>query len=197
MKPAFSLLTICGLEELEAHSARGVTHVLSIIDPELPDPAVFGRYDPHHRATLRFHDAIEPEPNLVLPQREDVETILAFGRDLDEEREGHLLIHCHMGISRSTAAMTMLLAQAHPEESEADIVARIIEVRPIAWPNSRMIGFADDLLGRDGRLVAATSRIYARSMASKPDLAEAFTRMNRAHEVALGRRYFKAAATPA
>lgn len=191
MKPAFSLLTICGLEELESHSARGVTHVLSIIDPGWAEPEVFGRYDPHRRTTFRFHDAIEPEPHLVLPQREDVEAILDFGRDLDDAAggEGHLLVHCHMGISRSSAAMTMLLAQAHPEEDENDIADRIRAIRPIAWPNLRMLTFADELLERDGRLVAAAGRLYAKSLAERPHLAETMTRINRAQEVELGRAH--------
>ena len=69
MQPAsISLLTICGLEELESHSTRAVTHVLSILDPEWPDPEAFTAYDPHHRTILRFHDAIEPGRNVVLPQ---------------------------------------------------------------------------------------------------------------------------------
>ena len=38
MPVSISLLTICGLEELEQHRARGVTHVLSILDPDWPDP---------------------------------------------------------------------------------------------------------------------------------------------------------------
>ena len=39
MKPlAFSALTVCGLDELDRHSGRGVTHVLSILDPEWPEP---------------------------------------------------------------------------------------------------------------------------------------------------------------
>ena len=35
---------------------------------------------------------------------------------------------------------------------------------PQAWPNSRMIGMADDLLGRGGRLVAALRRHYTAQM---------------------------------
>jgi predicted protein tyrosine phosphatase len=192
MKPAFSLLTICGLEELESHSSRGVTHVLSILDPGWPEPDVFGRYDAHHRSTVRFHDAIAPEPNIVLPRREDVETILSFGRTIEAQSgsaERHLLVHCHMGISRSTAAMTMLLAQAHPERDEAEIADHIREIRPIAWPNLRMVAFADDLMGRNGRLVAAAARIYAKSLAARPELAESMTRINRGPEVELGRSH--------
>lgn len=187
MKP-FSLLTVCGIEELEAHSARGVTHVLSIIDPDLPDPEVFGRFAEHRRTLLRFHDAIEPEPGIVLPRREDVEQILDYGRQLaaDEASEGHLLVHCHMGISRSTAAMMMILAQAHPELAETDVAERLRAIRPIAWPNLVMVGFADEILGRKGRMVAAAARLYAGNLADKPHLAEVMTRMNRAREVQLG-----------
>ena len=96
--------------------------MLSILDPEWPDPEAFTAYDPHHRTILRFHDAIEPGRNVVLPQLGHVEAILGFGRalghDADERHDGHLLIHCHAGISRSTAAMAMILAQAHPEEDD-------------------------------------------------------------------------------
>lgn len=191
MKPAFSVLTICGLEELESHSSRGVTHVLSILDPGWADPAVFDRYGAHRRSTFRFHDAIEPEPHLVLPQREDVEAILDFGRDFEAANtgDGHLLIHCHMGISRSSAAMTMLLAQAHPDEDETVILDQIRHIRPIAWPNLRMISFADELLERRGKLIAAAGKLYAESIAERPDFAESMARLNRAREVELGRSH--------
>ena len=110
---ALSTLTICGLHELDAHGARDVTHVLSLLDPGTPEPTAFSGYDPHVRTTLYFHDAIEPGPNIVLPEMSDIETILAFARDAGDV--GHLLIHCHMEISRSTAAMLMVMAQAFPE----------------------------------------------------------------------------------
>jgi len=185
MKPlAFSALTVCGLDELDRHSERGVTHVLSILDPEWPEPDAFVDFDPHFRATLRFHDAIEPGSSVVLPQRSDVDAILAFGRDAGDVR--HLLIHCHAGISRSTAAMLMILAQAHPDETEDAMVERLLEIRPQAWPNSRMIAFGDELLGRRGRLSAAVAGIYARRLAIAPDLAETMRGLNRAKEVELG-----------
>src|SRR6204780_1200981 len=185
MKPSsFPAFAICGLDELIGHQGRGVTHVLSILDPEWPEPAAFQAYDPHFRATLRFHDAIESDPDVLLPQRGDVEAILTFGRDAAEA--GGLLIHCHAGISRSTAAMLMILAQAHPHEPEDELAERLLNTRPQAWPNSRMIGFADERLGRDGRLSAAVGRIYAARLETQPDLAETMRRLNRAREVELG-----------
>ncbi len=186
MKPtSFSVLTVCGLDELDDHSAQGVSHVLSILDPEWPEPAAFWAFDPHLRTTLYFHDAIEPGIGIVLPKKADVEAILVFGRDVGDDLR-HLLIHCHAGISRSTAAMAMILAQAFPHENEDAIVGRLMRIRPQAWPNSRMIGFADELLGRDGRLRAAVSGVYARQLATRPELAETMRRLNRAKEVELG-----------
>jgi predicted protein tyrosine phosphatase len=182
-----SLLTICGLDELDAHSARSVTHVLSILDPGWPEPEAFFAYDPHHRTTLHFDDAIEPAANIALPRREHVEQILAFGhafrRDRAERPQAHLLIHCHAGISRSTAAMATLLAQAHADEDEEHIFARLVAIRPQAWPNSLMIGFADELLSRDGRLNAALRRHYGRRLTARPELAAAMRGLNRAREV--------------
>ena len=181
---ALSALTVCGIDELDGHSTRGVTHVLSILDPEWPDPEAFLTFDPHFRATFRFHDAIEPAPGVVLPEIPDVEKILAFGRDAGDV--SHLLIHCHMGISRSTAAMLMILAQAHPGESEDAVADRLVAIRPQAWPNSRMVGFADKLLGRDGRLLAAIARIYARRLKAFPEFGEMMRRGARGREVELG-----------
>jgi predicted protein tyrosine phosphatase len=182
--PSFLDFAICGLDELIGHQRRGVTHILSILDPEWPDPAAFQAFDPHFRATLRFHDAIEPDRDVLLPQKGDIETILTFGRDAAEA--GGLLIHCHAGISRSTAATLMILAQAYPREHEDGLADRLLQNRPQAWPNSRMITFADELLDRHGRLSAATAGIYTRQLAKRPELGETMRRLNRGREVELG-----------
>jgi predicted protein tyrosine phosphatase len=187
-----SLLTICGLEELDHHSSRGVTHVLSILDPQWPEPTAFTAYDPHHRTTLHFHDVVEPAPGIVLPEAKHVETILEFGNviatDASLERDPHLLVHCHMGVSRSTAAMAILMAHFNQSESEEAIFTKLLELRPQAWPNSRMVGFADDLLNRKGRLLASLGRLYARQLAERPE-TETFMRSHgRAREVEMAQQ---------
>ena len=189
MYSSLSLLTICGLDELVDHGTRGVTHVLSILDPDWPEPEGFRAYDPHHRTTLKFHDAIEPAPGIVLPDVGHVKAILAFGDALARETtrsEGHLLVHCHMGISRSTAAMLMLLAQARPQADEDMVMERLRGMRPQAWPNLRMIEFADDFLGRNGRFTAALGRHYARQLAARPEIAGPMHRAGRGREVDMG-----------
>ena len=64
-------LTICGIPELDEHCATGVTHVLSILDPDWTDPPAFAAFPPHRRLALRFYDVIEPRPDQLAPAGTD------------------------------------------------------------------------------------------------------------------------------
>jgi predicted protein tyrosine phosphatase len=179
-------LTICGLNELGSFQNAAVTHVLSILDPDHPDPADFAAYAPHKRLTLRFDDIIDPAPGMLLPEREHIEKLLSFGEGLATaggDPLSHLLVHCHAGISRSTASMTILLAEAWPDREADELFDHVREIRPQAWPNSLMISLADDLLGRGGELNAALCRHYSEQIRRKPDLAEMIKRVGRGREV--------------
>lgn len=191
MKPiSISVLTVCGIEELPDQGARKVTHVLSLIDPGWREIEAFKNYGSHHRTTLQFHDIIEPIDGKVMPQPEHVAQILRFGADLaasrDSRAEGHLLVHCHMGVSRSTAAMLSLLAQVYPKETEDRLFARLRDIRPQAWPNSIMVDYADGLLGRGGRLTAALRRHYRHQIEQDPGFVDQMTRLGRHREVEMG-----------
>lgn len=185
MPATVTLHTVCGLEELGEHGDRGVSHVLSILDPDRADPEAFGAYGAHHRTILRFHDAIEPAPGLVLPERADVAAILDFGSAVAAEAgsRAHVLVHCHLGISRSTAALATLLAQAEPETGAAALIERLHGLREKAWPNARMIALADAILGRGGALSEAVRRLHARQLARHPRLAEVMRGLGRGAEV--------------
>jgi predicted protein tyrosine phosphatase len=192
MKPiAITRLTICGIDELPTHRSRGVTHVLSVLDPEREDPPIFGNYAPHERTILRFHDVIEDKEGRPAPTKADVEAILAYGESLIESRldrrDGHLLVHCHMGVSRSTAAMIALMAQCEPDRDEDSIFTTIREMRPIAWPNSVMIAYADELLGREGRLTSALQRHYALQLKRDAMFERWMTELERVSEIEFGR----------
>jgi len=176
-------VTICGIPELDEHCAAGVTHVLSILDPEWPDPSAFTDFPPHRRLALRFHDIIEPSRRQLAPSRDDVERLLSFGRELGEAAESHLLVHCHAGVSRSTAAAALILAQAHPERPAHEALGRVAQIRPRAWPNLRILEFGDALLGRDGEIIAAVGAIYRRVLDREPHLQEAMIDGGRAREV--------------
>jgi predicted protein tyrosine phosphatase len=168
-------ITICGIDELVDHSNASVTHVLSILDPMTPEPDAFGEFGEHARLELRFHDVIEEfVPGYDSPQPHHIEALLAFGRDLMQEPEGqaHLLVHCHMGISRSTAAAVLLLAEARPQSSARAIMAEIAKVRSKAWPNLRMIEIGDSMLGLNGDLVQAVRDRHHQLARALPDVAD-------------------------
>jgi predicted protein tyrosine phosphatase len=174
-------MTVCGIADLEGHCATGASHVLSILDPGHPVPAAFDGFPEHRRLELRFHDVIEPDTAGVPPSEADVAALLAFGRGM---RDGaHLLVHCHAGISRSTAAMTLILAQALPDTAADDVLGEVFRIRPKTWPNLRMMEIGDRMLGRGGDLVAASHRIYRVQLEIRPHLAEFMIDSGRKREV--------------
>src|SRR5205823_14193730 len=78
----------------------------------------FAGFSPHRRLALRFHDIIETRPNCLAPQQADVERLLAFGHELIEGLPAHLLVHCHAGVSRSTASAA-LRSEEHTSELQS------------------------------------------------------------------------------
>jgi predicted protein tyrosine phosphatase len=179
-----STLTVCGIPELDSHTTSGVTDVLSILDPAMPDPPGFAKWPAHRRTILRFHDDISERPGVILPERDDIAAILDFGRGLSgHPGEKHLLVHCHMGLSRSTAAMATLLAQAEPEIDADEIFGRIHAIRPQAWPNSLMVRMADEALERRGALVTAMRRLHGRQVAAFPTFVQGLRSIGRGEEI--------------
>lgn len=175
-------ITICGLDELCLHDSSGVTHVLTILDPGWPDPRDFSTYAPHRRTVWRFHDIIAERAEMTAPRAADVAAILEFGQGAAAGTIDHLLVHCHMGISRSTATAAILMAQHHPGR-EDEAFAELARIRPRSWPNSLMIALADHALGRGGRLVAAMRAHHARIARAFPDFADLLRHGERSHEV--------------
>jgi len=181
-------LTICGIAELKAQSGAAVSHVLSILDPEHPVPEAFAVFGPHMRLELRFNDIIDEQPDQVAPTAEHVDELLAFGRDIIRPfaRPHHLLVHCHAGVSRSTACAVLLLAQALPHWSADAVLDAVYELRHAIWPNLRLLELGDAALGRNGALVEAAGRLYARQMEHNLDLIPYFTSLGRQRELAAG-----------
>ena len=181
--PPFQV-TICGIDELGLHCETGVTHVLSLLDPGWPEPEAFGIFNPHRRLELRFHDVIDANPGCIPPQRPDVEQLLSFGRDLANAKAGHLLVHCHAGVSRSTAAATLIVAQARPDRPAEELLQAVVRQRSHAWPNLRILELGDALLDRRGEIVDAARAIYRRRLEREPWMIEQMIEGGRGREVA-------------
>lgn len=175
-------ITICGLYELDQHAAAGVGCVVSILDPNHPDPAAFRRYPPHRRILYRFDDVVRARDGVVAPAVANVHAILDLGREMAAKPVEHVLIHCHAGVSRSTAAAIILMVQDNPGR-EADAFAELLRIRPRSWPNALMLTLADEILERDGALTEGLREHQRRIVRDHPDLADMLMGSERAHEV--------------
>ena len=159
MQFTFEVTTVHGAEEaLRLPPAFHPEHLISIGTAWDPDLEGIENYD-GNLLRLKFSDikfqAAIPESfqayGLRAPTREDVQEIIDFGNAL---RDGHLLVHCEMGISRSTAATLIVLA-THTDPSHAEVIkAMVYAARPQARPNNLMLEYADELLGWGGALAA-------------------------------------------
>jgi len=136
--------------------------VVSLLSPELEPPRL-GRDLPH--LVLRFHDIDGPREGLTPPDAAAIDALVAFA---DAWREpGPMIVHCWMGISRSTAAALILAAAADPDRSEDDAARALRATAAFATPNPLMIALADARLERGGRLIAAVEAIGRGTSAAK------------------------------
>ncbi len=94
---------------------------------------------------------------LVAPSVAHVEQLIDFVEAWD--RTTPMVIHCWMGVSRSPAAAVIAVLALDPEQDDFALAARLRQVAPHATPNTRLIEIGDQLLGRQGRLVAAIKGI--------------------------------------
>ncbi|TPQ29170.1 protein-tyrosine-phosphatase [Bradyrhizobium guangdongense] len=142
------------------------------MDPGSDVPTVFETFDAHQRLDLRFHDIIDPDSDMVVPNGEHIGELLRFGRAMYASKSSiKLLAHCHAGVSRSSAAATLMLAAAQPG-APAQAFSRLLAIAPNAWPNLRMIELGDALLGCNGQLVAAARAHYANMIERYPALRQ-------------------------
>jgi predicted protein tyrosine phosphatase len=112
---------------------------------------------PSHHLRIAVNDISEPQEGLVHPNEAHVEEIIRFADAWG--RQGHLVVHCWAGISRSTAAAFITLCALNPETPERLVAERLRKASVTATPNRLLVRLADDLLGRRGRMVSAVEAI--------------------------------------
>ena len=128
----------------------GVRHIISISDSKDPAPKGFKGH-PARKIDLHFDDV--PSPDVVdvyAPQKKHMKAVLDFGADIGPNEL--TLIHCNAGISRSSASALAIIAQKLGFERCQEAVAAVLDIKRIIHPNHRMVRFADQILGYNGRL---------------------------------------------
>ena len=75
------------------------------------------------------------------------------------DRDGDVLLHCKRGVSRSVAAAYIILCAKLPEADERELLKRLRRSAPHGDPCPLLVSYADDLLGRDGRMLDAVEEL--------------------------------------
>lgn len=132
------------------------THMIRLVDPALPESRLaLDTPGAGELLVLRFRDVGTDDPDG--PAVDKVEQILGFvdaALAAASCRPTRLYIHCHAGVSRSTATAYLALACRHGPRHEAAAFDALLRHTVKPWPNRRIVAHADALLGRDGRLLA-------------------------------------------
>ncbi len=151
------MIIVCPLNAVaRLVSEQGVSHVLGCLGPESPHPEL-GLENERQHLRLTFHDILDEMEGFQAPTRDHVAQIIDFVEEWG--RSGKLLIHCFAGISRSTASAFTAMCVLNPKEDERVLARELRRHSAVASPNLRMVGFADAILGRGGRMVEAVELI--------------------------------------
>ena len=132
--------------------------VVSLLAPGDEFPSIDGHDDAsHHKVAI--DDVRDETAGLVAPAASHVERLVAFLEDW--RPQDALLVHCWAGISRSSATALIAACLHNPKADEAAIGEALHTASPTAYPNTRIVALADDILGRGGRMRRAAEAICA------------------------------------
>ncbi len=150
-------LHVCSLSRLHDTVVRvGASHVATLINAGTPvtrPPSI----RPENHLFLGFNDIVEPMEGMLPVTSAQIARFLDFVATWDRARP--MVVHCWAGISRSTAGGYVAACALLPGIDEAAIARELRARAPSATPNGRVVAMADELLGRDGRMVAAIRSI--------------------------------------
>ncbi len=153
-------ITIAGLDELEDLKETPFTRVISICEANLKAErgieTQLRRFYPGASFIFADFDDVEFEREGA-PDRNHVYRILLFSPNFTQA-DRHLL-HCRAGLSRSTALAISILCQHAPVGDERLVVDQVRAMRPVMMPNFLIIKLADEILQRQGKLIAAVAKM--------------------------------------
>lgn len=140
-------------DTIQVTGARDVV-TLMMRAPDIPDALSFGA---ERQLVVDIADIVEPLDGYVLAEAAHIEELLVFTRAWSGSAP--LIMHCFAGISRSTAAAYIAACDLDADRSENTIAQELRLASPTATPNRHLIALADDILGRNGRMVDAVRAI--------------------------------------
>ncbi|SAL78512.1 dual specificity protein phosphatase family protein [Caballeronia telluris] len=153
-------LSVLGLSEVNHAATKSASHVVSLVDPGTALPHAIASLDSGRRLLLEVYDALDSIEGRPAPDHEDANALCRFADTLNTTNLSHLLVHCHMGRSRSAAAAAIILVRLG--YSPDDAFERVRAVRDPIWPNWTLLEHGDDVLVCNGALLHACRAVYRR-----------------------------------
>lgn len=132
----------------EAFGRHRPERVISLLSEEEAAPSFPGIEASKH--LLLYVDKESCAETIDKAARARAREVVDFIRSWDGA--GDILIHCNRGVSRSTAAAFITMCMMEPRKSEAELLARLRRAAPHADPCPLLVTYADEILGRDGRM---------------------------------------------
>jgi len=159
--PSPETLYVSPLDAVDTVVARARPgHMISLVNDEvMRELATPGCVPRERHLRLTMNDITAPRDGHVAPSPAHVTALVDFMMSWD--RGSPVLVNCLAGISRSTAAAFTIVCALNPETDEHRIARLLRESSPTAQPNRRLVAFADEVLGREGRMMEAAEAIAA------------------------------------
>ena len=139
---------ICSLEAVREADVSIFDGVITIEDSRIENPFRL-EAENQKQLVLCFDDISVPLDDLIEPQEKHILQALSFA---DRIGEGSILIHCHAGISRSSAIALAVIAKRIGRGKEQESVKILEKINPHARPNKSIVWLTDEILERDRKL---------------------------------------------
>ncbi len=152
-------ITVSGIDDIEMLAGKPFTRVISMSDAELKaargyEAKLRGLF-PGARFSFSYFDDVE-YARKDGPDRDAVYRILLFSQGFTATDK--ILVQCRAGISRSTAIACAIACQHSPPGEEKAAVQHVRKIRPQMLPNFYIVRLADEILQRQGKLIAAVAK---------------------------------------
>ena len=141
-------IQICSLDAVREIDLTIFDGVITIEDSTIEDPFRI-EYGPPEQLVLRFDDISVPMDDYIEPNEVHIERALSFA---DTIGDGSLLIHCHAGISRSSAIALAIIAKRLGPGKERETVQMLERINTQARPNKSIVWMTDEILQRHMKL---------------------------------------------
>ncbi|CAN5379081.1 hypothetical protein BH10PSE3_BH10PSE3_07500 [soil metagenome] len=153
--PAAGDIVVGSLSQARKHKRR-FDAVITLEDPgcRSANKLRFNRHPSPAHLVLAFEDVDDDTLGVRVATQDQVAEALAFAR---AHSKGSLLVHCFHGVGRSAAIALAVMSDRLGPGNERAAIDRLLTIRPIATPNLVVVKLADNVLQRQGELVAAVA----------------------------------------